>query len=262
LRHDRTSAIYAAPGTAPNEASFTTPRLGAVWQFDANQAIYAQYQDAVSANNGRDTVTQAPLKSERGRQFEIGHKWELLNGRLVSTLAAYQLVKRNRGGSVPIAEPPGYNTVTVGEARSRGLEWDLSGQVSRQLSVIASYAYTDTRVLQDPTYQGKRLANVARHAGSVWARYAIDAQWSAAGGVFAQGQRQGDLANTFQLPGYARVDAMAAYRFGWGGSKAALQFNVDNVFNQKIYTGSHAYVLDWIKLGAPRTLKATLRLDY
>lgn len=262
LRHDRTSAIYAAPGTEPNKASFTTPRLGAVWQFASNQSIYAQYQDAVSANNGRDTVTGAALSAERARQFEIGHKIDWLDGKLSSTLAAYELTKRNRGGSVPVATPPFYNTVTVGEARSRGVEWDLSGQVSRSLSLIASYAYTDTRVLVDPTYQGKKLANVARHTGSLWARYAIDSQWSTGAGVFAQGQRQGDTGNTFQLPGYGRVDAMLAYRFALQDARAALQFNVDNVFDRKYYTGSHQFVADWVKLGSPRTVKATLRLDY
>ncbi len=262
LRHDQTSAIYAAPGTAPNKASFTTPRLGAVWQFDAHQSVYAQFQDAVSANNGRDTVTGAALKAERAKQFEIGHKIEWFDGRLSSTVALYELSKRNRGGSVPIAEAPFYNTVTVGEARSRGLEWDLSGQLTRALSLIASYAYTDTRVLADPTYPGKKLANVARHTGSLWARYAIDSQWSTGAGIFAQGQREGDIGNTFQMPGYARVDAMAAYRFGWAGAKASLQFNVDNLFDRKYFTGSHQFVQDWIKLGAPRTLKATLRLDY
>lgn len=262
LRHDRTSAIYAAPGTAPNKASFTTPRIGAVWQFAAHQSVYAQYQDAVSANNGRDTQTGAALKAERGKQYEVGHKAEFFDGRLTSTVALYELTKRNRAGQVPIADAPYYNILTVGEARSRGLEWDVSGQVNRSLSLIASYAYTDTVVLTDPSYQGKKLANVARHAGSLWARYAIDSQWSAAAGVFAQGQREGDIANTFQLPGYARVDAMLAYRFGWAGAKASLQFNVDNVFDRKTYTGSHQYSSDWIKLGSPRTAKATLRLDY
>jgi iron complex outermembrane receptor protein len=116
--------------------------------------------------------------------------------------------------------------------------------------------------MRDPSYDGKELANVARHAGSLWLRYALDAQWTAAAGVFAQGQRQGDIANTFKLPGYARTDAMLAYRFGLGGAKASLQFNVDNVFNIKHYTGSHQFVQDWIKLGSPRTAKATLRLDY
>lgn len=263
LRHDRTSAIYAAPGMAPNEKSFTTPRLGAVWQFSPNQSVYAQYQDAVSANNGRDTVTGAALAAERARQFEIGHKIELLDGKLSSTVAVYELVKRNRGQTVldPLS-PIGTNVVTIGKARSRGLEWDVSGQLTRSLTLIGSYAYTATEVIDDVAYQGKRLPNVARHTASLWARYAIDSQWTVGGGIFAQGQRQGDSGNTFQLPGYGRLDAMLAYRFGLGGGKAALQFNVDNLLDKKYYTGSHQFLQDWIKLGTPRTAKVSLRVDY
>lgn len=262
LRHDRTSAIYAAPGVEPNKDSFTTPRVGAVWQFAPNQSIYAQYQDAVSANNGREPATLAALEAERAKQFEIGHKVELLDGKLSSTIAVYELTKRNRGGSVPTTSPPFYTTVTIGKARSRGVEWDVSGEVTPRLSVIGAYAYTSTRVLTDPSYEGKELANVARHAGSLWARYSFDSQWTGGAGIFAQGQRQGDIGNTFQLPGYSRVDAMLAYRFALAGARAALQINVDNVFGAKYYTGSHQFVQDWIKLGSPRTAKATLRLDY
>lgn len=263
LRHDRTNAVFGMPGTEPNKQSFTTPRLGAVWQFAPNQSVYAQYQDAVAANNGRDTVTGAALASERARQFEVGHKIELFDGRLNSTVALFQLTKRNRGASVfdPLS-PTGTNVVTIGKAVARGLEWDVSGQVTKKLSLIGSYAYTDTEVTEDPTYKGMQLANVARHSASLWARYAIDSQWAVGGGVFAQSARQGDSGNTFQMPGYARVDAMVAYRFALGASKASLQFNLDNVFNRKYYTGSHQFVQDWIKLGSPRTAKLTLRVDY
>lgn len=263
LRHDRTSAVFGVPGTVPNDKSFTTPRLGAAWQFAPNQSVYVQYQDAVSANNGRDTVTGAALEAERARQIEVGHKIELFDGKLSSTVALFQLTKRNRGASVPDPLSPTFtNVVTVGKAVSRGLEWDVSGQITKQLSLIGSYAYTDTEVPEDPTYKGKELANVARHSASLWARYALDSQWTVGGGVFAQGQRQGDSGNTFQMPGYARVDAMLAYRFGLGSSKASLQFNLDNVFNKKYFTGSHQFVQDWIKLGNPRTAKLTLRVDY
>lgn len=262
LRYDRTSALYATPGTEPNKESFTTPRLGAVWQFAPNQAIYAQYQDAVSANNGRDTVTLAPLAAERARQFEVGHKVELLDGKLSSTVALYELTKRNRGGSIPVDVPPFYNVATIGKARSRGLEWDVSGQLSKGLALIGSYAYTDTRVTDDPSYAGKRLANVARHSGSLWARYTFNSQWNGGAGVFAQGQREGDIGNTFQMPGYARIDAMLAYRFGFAGARASLQFNIDNLLDKKYYTSSHQFVADWIKVSTPRTVKLTLRADY
>lgn len=263
LRHDRTDAVFGMPGTEPNKQSFTTPRLGAVWQFAPNQSVYAQYQYAVAANNGRDTVTGADLAAERGRQVEVGHKIELFDGKLNSTVALFQLTKRNRGASVlDPRSPTGTNVVTMGEAVARGLEWDISGQVTSKLSLIGSYAYTDTEVTRDPTYQRMKLANVARHAASLWARYTIDSQWALGGGVFAQSARPGDSGNTFRMPGYARVDAMVAYRFALGASKASLQFNLDNVFNRKYYTSSHQFVQDWIKLGNPRTAKLTLRVDY
>ncbi|GHC92985.1 ligand-gated channel [Pseudorhodoferax aquiterrae] len=262
LRHDRTNAVYGSPGTEANKLSFTTPRLGAVWQFAPKQSVYVQYQDSVSANNGRDTLTGASLGAERARQLEVGHKIELREGRLTSTLALYQLTKRNRGAQVTVAEAPYYNVVTIGKARARGVEWDVAGRVTHQLSLIGSYAYTDTKVLSDPAYQGTQLPNVARHTASLWARYTLNDQWLAGAGVFAQGQRQGDSANSFQMPGYARVDAMVAYRFEFAAAKASLQLNVDNLFGRKYYASSHQYAQDWIKLGSPRMAKLTLRVDY
>ena len=111
------------------------------------------------------------------------------------------------------------------------------------------------------------LAKVARHTASVWARYAIDSQWSAGAGVFAQGQRQGDSGNTFQLPGYARVDAMVAYRFGLGASKASLQFNLDNVFNKLgIFEVNQASIpangIGFARAINGRTISGSLRFDF
>ena len=142
------------------------------------------------------------------------------------------------------------------------MEVDALGRVSPQLAVMASYTYLDAKVTEDPVYQGTRLANTARHAGSLWGRWKFDEQWAAGVGLFAQGQRQGDNANSFQLPGYARVDAMVSYGFRVGAGKGSVQFNLKNVFDKVHYTGSHSLVKDWIQVGAPRTASLTLRLDY
>jgi iron complex outermembrane receptor protein len=261
LRHDRTEALFSlTPGTAPNKKSFTTPRVGAVWEFMPNQTLYAQYQDSIAANNGRDANGVA-LEAERARQVEVGWKQAALGGRLNTTVAVFELVKRNRASRNPVT----FATTTEGDARSRGLEVDAIGQVSAQLSLIGSYTYLDakvTRDAQDPAAEGKRLANAARHAGSLWGRWMFDEQWAAGAGVFAQGQREGDNANTFQMPGYARVDAMASYSFKSGASKGSVQFNLKNVFDKVYYTGSHPLVKDWIQPGAPRMASVTLRLDY
>jgi iron complex outermembrane receptor protein len=257
LRHDRTEALFSlVPGTEPNKKSFTTPRVGVVWEFLPNQTLYAQYQDAIAANNGRDSNGVA-LEAERAKQFEVGWKQSALDGRFNTTVAVYQLVKRNRAFFFPDG------TVTaIGEARSRGLEVDAIGQVSTQLALMGSYTYLDATVTKDPAYQGTRLANTARNSGSLWGRWMFDGQWAAGAGVFFQGQRQGDNANSFQMPGYGRVDAMASYAFKAGGGKGSVQFNLKNVFDKLYYSGSHPLVQDWIQPGAPRTASVTLRLDY
>jgi iron complex outermembrane receptor protein len=252
LRHDRTRAGYGDPAAPLNEVSFTTPRVGVVWEFAPGQTVYAQGQRALSANNGLG------LDPEISTQFEAGYKQVALDGKLHTTVAAYQLTKRNRAdySLFPLIQ-------TVGVARSRGLEVDVLGQITPRLATIASYAYTDAKVTSDPQFQGTRLANVARHSGSLWLRWMVDGQWAIGGGVFAQGQREGDQANSFQLPGYARVDAMLSYAFAApGNGKGSLQLNVNNLFDKRFFTGSHQFVQDWTKPGDPRTALVTLRLDY
>jgi iron complex outermembrane receptor protein len=230
--------------------------VGAVWAVTKEQSLFAQYQDAVNANNGRDPESGRELAAERSRQIEAGYKVSALGGGLNATLAVYQLTKRNR------ADYSLYPKVqTVGEARSRGVELDILGRVTPRLATMASYAYTDAMVTVDPLFEGTRLANVPRHSGSLWARYTFDARWAAGGGAFFQTIREGDQANTFQLPGYVRVDAMLSYAFKTGSWRNTLQANVNNVFDRRFYTGSHQFVKDWIQIGAPRTFSVTLRLD-
>lgn len=70
----------------------------------------------------------------------------MFGGRLTSTVALYRLTKENilsTDPTNPLARVP------IGEARSRGIELDLSGQFTDRWSVIGSYAYTDTRITED-----------------------------------------------------------------------------------------------------------------
>jgi iron complex outermembrane receptor protein len=255
LRHDRTSAIYAPPGTPPNEESFTTPRIGLVWEFRPQQTLYAQFQNSVAANNGRDGFGVA-LQAERARQIEVGWKNSALQGRFSTTIALFQLTKRNR------ADFSLYPVITtVGEARSRGLEIDTIGQLTEHFAVMGSFTLLDARVTEDVVFKGTRLADVARESGSLWGRWVFNTHWAAGGGVFAQGQREGDQGNTFELPGYARVDAMVSYGFRAGSGRGTVQFNLKNAFDTVYYSGSHQLLRDWIQPGAPRTASVTLRID-
>ncbi|HUL96548.1 MAG TPA: TonB-dependent siderophore receptor [Usitatibacter sp.] len=257
VRYDRTEALFTMDTTLPsNRQNFVSPRVGIVWEFAPQQTVYAQYQDAVAANNGR-AQDGTELAAERARQIELGWKSTALDGRLSTTVAIYDLVKRNRADYTlfPIV-------TTTGEARSRGLEIDMMGEVTQQLAIIASYSYLDAVVTEDAQFKGTRLADTARNSASLWGRWMFDEQWAAGAGVFSQGQREGDQGNTFQLPGYARFDAMVSYAFRAGPAKGSVQFNLKNVFDKVYYSGSHQFVKDWIQPGPPRTASLTLRLDY
>jgi iron complex outermembrane receptor protein len=251
LRQDWTRAIYSSPGLAPNDVSFTSPRVGAVWEVAPGHVLYGQFQRGLTSNNGvnPDGTKLAP---EIGRQFEIGYKFQSADKRFTATLAAFDLVKTNRGDFTffPVIQ-------TIGRARSRGIELDFSGDLTSRLSVIGSYAYTDTKV----DTGALRLANTPRHAGSLWARYQVVPKGFIGSGAYYQSARFGDVGNTITLPSYVRFDAEAAYSFLLCGAKVTAQINLKNVFDKRYFVSQHQFSPDWIQPGAPRTLTGTLRVE-
>ena len=138
------------------------------------------------------------------------------------TLAYYDIFKSNI--LAPVAGSP--YSYPIGLAESKGVELDVPGRINEMWSLTASYAYDDARVRKggaqnDFVYgdtiniAGNVLQNVPRHSGSIWLKYDAPGDLKGltlGGGVVAVGLRQGDNQNDFQLPGYARIDAMAAYR--------------------------------------------------
>jgi iron complex outermembrane receptor protein len=54
-------------------------------------------------------------------------------------------------------------------------------------------------------------------------------------GVYVVGNRQGDYISSFQLPGYVRLDAMAAYTWNVIGKKVTAQLNLKNLANTRYF---------------------------
>jgi iron complex outermembrane receptor protein len=126
------------------------------------------------------------------------------------------------------ADPTNPNfSIQVGEQESQGIEFDITGEILPGWNVIASYAHTDARITRDNTFAvGNFLPTVPLNGGSFWTTYRIGEGalegWGAGAGVFAVGERSGDLANSYTVAGYTRVDAALYYRRGW--LNAALNF--------------------------------------
>ncbi len=189
-------------------------RFGGTFRVANNVALYAAYATAFRGAFGL-VVEQAP-KPETSQNMEGGLKLALSKAHLAGTIAIFNQTRDN------VATPDPTNflySVQTGQQRARGAEADLTWEPIRALSVLANYAYTEATVTKDNAIPiGNLLARVPRNSGRVAARYRLQ-NGAAKGLTFGAGvtgfsSRQDTLPNTLSTPGYAALDAQAAYDFG------------------------------------------------
>ena len=247
------------------------PRVGLLYDLTPWLAMYGNYVTSFGANNGVSSNNQ-PFPPQTGKQQEVGFKADLFEHRLNATLAFYHLT-RNNLVTPDLASGDPLARLVVGEQRSQGVEFDMTGRVTNTLSVIGSYAYTDTKVTKDNSgLQDKRLPGVPLHGGSLWLKYDFAELSGPAKGVsvgfgaYVSGSRHGDIQNTFTLPGYVRLDGFAAYRWMIGPTRAIAQVTVRNLLNHEYYENadlnSNVAPRMGVYPGAPMTVFGSLRLEY
>mgnify|MGYP002515174955 FL=1 len=146
-----------------------TPKLGLVYKLTPSVSLFANYSQTFMPQSSIASYI-GDLPPETSNAYEVGAKFDLFDG-ITANIALFDIHKRN----VLYTESIGDETVakTAGKVRSQGVEVDLAGSITDNLSVIASYGYTDAKVLEDPDYAGKPLPNVPKHTGSLFLTYDI-----------------------------------------------------------------------------------------
>ena len=217
-----------------NDDAFT-PLIGIVYQPLETLSLYANYARSFLPNSAV-TISGDPLDPEEGEGFEVGIKTELLDRRLLATLAYFNLTKQN----VATADPTNPRfSVATGEQQSQGIELDIIGEIAPGWNIIGSYAYIDAEVTEDNRFDpGNRLPGIPAHSASLWTTYEIQSgELSGLGfglGFNWVGERQGDLANSFELDSYFLTNAAISYqRDNW---QFALNFK--NLFDVDYITGA------------------------
>ncbi|NBD18402.1 MAG: TonB-dependent siderophore receptor [Cyanobacteria bacterium] len=244
--------------TTQDDEAFS-PRVGLVYQPSESLSLYGSFSRSFVPNEGDGQG--GILDPERGTQYEVGLRSELLDGRLSATLAAFNITKSNV--SVGVEDPPAGLRRAIGEQRSRGFELDIAGELADGWKIIASYAHTDAEVTDDndSEQEGNELPGIPRNGASLWTVYEIqrgNLQGLGIGaGVFFVGEREGNLDNTFRLPSYTRIDARLSYRRNnW---KAALNFK--NLFDID-YVESPGFNRFSIDPGIPFTVIGSFSVEF
>ncbi len=209
-----------------------SPRVGIVYQPIEPISLYASYSRSFKQVTGSG-LDRSLFKPERGTQYEVGVKADL-SDRLAATLAYFDITRTNVLTADPNDES-GLFSIQTGEQRSRGIEFDVTGEILPGWNIIAGYAYTDAKVTEDTNFEDNQINNVPKHAFNIWTTYEIQ-RGSLQGlgfglGLFYVGEREGDLENTFNLPSYFRTDAAIFYNRGQ--FRAAL--NIRNLFDIRYF---------------------------
>ncbi|MFL1516619.1 TonB-dependent siderophore receptor [Pseudomonas prosekii] len=244
------------------------PRAGLVYRYTDELSFYGSYTESFKPNStiaplsGSSVVLDGSVAPEEAKSWEIGARLEM-PGRITGNVALFDIKKRN----VLIANSEGPTTIysAAGEVRSRGLEVDVSGQLSDRWSLIGSYAYTDAEVIEDPDYKGKKLQNVAKNSGSLSAVYDFGSivggdQLRVGAGARYVGERAGNAVNDFDLPGYTVADAFATYDTKVEGQKVKFQLNVKNLFDRTYYTSAASRF--FVSMGDSRQVSLSSTLEF
>jgi iron complex outermembrane receptor protein len=251
-----------------SEGGFS-PRVGVLYDIVPGLSTYGNWSQTFGANNGRDANGNM-LAPEIGEQYEGGFKGLWFNGRLNGTLAFYHINKQNiltRDLNFPNSQV----FRTIGEQRSRGIELDIAGQVTDNISLIGNYAYTDARITKDGFGdQGNHVQGVAEHSSRIWLKYEMPTNsdfkgLSFGGGPYISGKRAGDNGNTFDLPGFVRLDAFVSYRTQIGKSALTTQLNVKNLLDHTYYDSADtSYTSPNVAIapGQPLTIMGSVKLEF
>ncbi len=247
-----------------------TPYGGLIYALDEQWSVYASYADIFKPQTELN-ADSAALDPMEGANYELGLKGELLDGRVNTSFALFQIDQENRA-VYDGASGCDDCYVAGGKVRTQGFDAEVSGEVLDGLQLFAGYTYTSTKYRNDPN-DGVSGAGAAfnsytpRHLLRFWADYTLPGeleQWSVGSGANIQSRNYHtnfggtDGVGDIEQAGYAVWNARVAYKINKNFSVA---LNGNNLFDKKYYS-----TIGWLyaanHYGDPRNYTVTLRADF
>lgn len=257
--HYRQNNVASSGGSpfVPSRQTQTswTSQFGLLYIPVSNVALFANRTTSFLPVQGT-TSTGSPLEPETGTEYEVGAKATLLDGRVLMTAALFHLER----GHVAVSDRDSPSSlIEIGAQVAKGVDLSIKAQPIAGLSLYAGYAYTKAKTTEDTNVAlvGARIRNIPKHSivlqGDYEVQQGVLTGLTVGGSATYTGDRSGDLEDSFEVPGYWRVDARADYALN---EAITLGVRVENLANKRYYT--HAFSLFEVWPGAPRTWKASI----
>ncbi|SHE77386.1 TonB-dependent receptor [Pedobacter caeni] len=240
-----TAAVPAPDGYRNDKQTPFTPRFGLLFKPYPNLSFYASYAKSYE-QNGWETTSRIMLKPTLGEQLDFGVKSNFLNDRLGISLSVFKINKSDVMGYVMgLAGKPDFPHLFYNEEfkwalydgakhRSKGIELDINGKITGELSVNIAASYIEAKVVADPAYKtGNLLSGAPKVISNLWADYQLDKillkGLDIGLGLSYRGQF---YSNTLNLPNqkvssYLSMDLAVGYKY----KNVFTRLNVSNLTN-------------------------------
>lgn len=249
------------------ESDVLTPYLGVGYDLTHWLTAYASYTTIFNPQNFKD-VNGRTLDPERGRSWELGFKGEWLEGQLNASAAVFW------SGKDDLAVADGNNLTPQGDqayiaaddARARGFDAEVSGQLTQGWQIQASYTRT---LLRDSNGEPLSTAIQPEHQVKLFTTWTPPAlsRLTVGGGVLWQSKLYGTLSvnptlddeapfidKIYTQKSYAVINLTANYAFS---ERLTVAMQLNNVLDEtyRVHAINHYY-------GAPRNAYATLKYQF
>ncbi|MBA2303275.1 MAG: TonB-dependent receptor [Acidobacteria bacterium] len=233
-----------------------SPRIGLIYTPVAPVSVYGNYSLTYVPRAGEQlaslSITNQALDPEKFRNYEVGVKWDP-QAALTATAAIYRLDR----GNVAVPDPVDpIRSLLVDAQRTKGIELELSGSLTRALSIVAGYAYQDgaiKRAISAAAPAGATLAHVPAHSASLWSKYELTPRWSAGLGMVSRTAMFAATDNLVVLPRFVRLDAAVFFD---PTVKLRAQLNVENLFDNRYIATAHSN--NNLTPGSPRSIRVSV----
>lgn len=285
VRWDHYSVSGASAGKPIDTTTeFASPKASVIWEPTAQQTYYFSFAQSFTPPGQNITSLSSSLGLSQGSNFsslkpesdltyEIGGKWDLLDNRLGATAALFRVEKDNASYTDPVS---GIETTTDDKDQVQGVELGLTGKLTKDWNVQASYSYLDSTIVSSSitaftpvSAAGNRVPYVSEHSVSLWTTYDIvpfiqefsgcprlPGQLLVGGGVNYRSNYYVNDANTLMIPAATTLDAMMSYDL----DRYHLALNVTNLTDELAY--SSAFGNGYATPVAGRTITGTFGVKF
>ncbi|MCS4292668.1 outer membrane receptor for ferric coprogen and ferric-rhodotorulic acid [Comamonas sp. BIGb0152] len=242
------------------------PYAGVVYDFSKQWSVYASYTDIFNPQTYYKDAGGTALPPLTGKSKEIGIKAALLDGKLNTSVALFHTQQTNAAQYVDSNPATGEEIYIAAKGvKSRGVEMEVSGQITPAWNLYAGYTYRESTLGYQPDVILSAVnTNQPKHLVKLSTSYRLPGQWkpvTVGGSLSWQSetyyQQAGDQQWRATQPAYTLLGLMARWEVD---SQLSLALNLSNVLNKTYMPGMGSYGTG--VYGDPRSVYLSARYQF